>query len=287
MPPRTTPQNPESPSPQRESSPEAQPSLEAQPTTEAQPLDEAQPFAEGSGFDEAVKTFRLPFYARLWSSNLIQFVCFQILFLAMQWLVVSLTPLRTAVGLVGFVQVGAAAAFSPLAGVIVDREAKRNLIAIGRIGLASIAAVIGLLVFVERVEYWHLLALSVVGGLLFFGLEPGDADLCGGCRRSKSNAACDRSERDGFVLWDDGRRGDCRGARRHGGHGGRFLERFRGSRSSGCSGAHDSDSRGYSARGYSDQCVGGCARGLCVCACAAASAPGFARLFDGNLQWCD
>lgn len=169
---RKTTRIPEPPSPQSEPPNGAQLLDEAQPLDEVRPADEAQPLPGGSGFEEAVKTFRLPFYARLWSSNLIQFVCFQILFLAMQWLVVSLTPLRTAVGLVGFVQVGAAAAFSPLAGVIVDRQAKRNLIAIGRVGLASIAAVIGLLVFVERVEYWHLLALSVVGGLLSAVLNP-------------------------------------------------------------------------------------------------------------------
>lgn len=39
---------------------------------------------EAAEHDEsALATFRLPYYARLWSSNLLQFICFQVLFLAM------------------------------------------------------------------------------------------------------------------------------------------------------------------------------------------------------------
>ena len=64
--------------------------------------EESEPQAIG-GVADAVETFRLPHYGRLWTSNLVQFVCFQIQGLAMQWLVTSLTPLRSAVGLVGFV----------------------------------------------------------------------------------------------------------------------------------------------------------------------------------------
>ena len=56
-----------------------------------------------TGFGEALETFRLPYYGRLWSSNLVQFICFHVLLLAMQWLVTSLTELRTAVGLLAFI----------------------------------------------------------------------------------------------------------------------------------------------------------------------------------------
>ena len=59
----------------------------------------AEPDTQANGLSEAVRTFRLPYYGRVWTSNLIQFICFQVLFLAMQWLVTSLTPLRSAVGM--------------------------------------------------------------------------------------------------------------------------------------------------------------------------------------------
>lgn len=126
----------------------------------------------GSGAGDAFETFRLPFYARLWSSNLIQFACFQVLFLAMQWLVTSITPLRSALGLVGFIQGGTIALASPAAGVIVDRQAKRNLIAIGRIGLTAVAMSVGLLAWSGEIAYWHLLVVSVVGGVLSSVLSP-------------------------------------------------------------------------------------------------------------------
>lgn len=119
-----------------------------------------------------IATFRLPYYARLWSSNLLQFICFQVLFLAMQWLVTSLSPLRSAVGLIGFAQGGTIALFSPAAGVVVDRAAKRNLIGLGRLAMALIALAVGLLVLSDQVAYWMLLAVSITGGLVASVLNP-------------------------------------------------------------------------------------------------------------------
>jgi hypothetical protein len=117
------------------------PSLDPEPDASAQPpapdVHPSESEITGSGAGEALRTFRLPYYGRLWTSNLIQFVCFQVLFLAMQWLVTSLTPLRSAVGLVGFIQGGTIALVSPAAGVVVDRKPKRGLIVIGRVGLAG------------------------------------------------------------------------------------------------------------------------------------------------------
>lgn len=119
-----------------------------------------------------VATFRLPYYGRLWSSNLLQFICFQVLFLAMQWLVTSLSPLRSAVGLMGFVQGGTIALVSPMAGVVVDRAPKRNLIVIGRLAMALIALSVGLLVWSGHVAYWMLLSVSILGGLVASVLGP-------------------------------------------------------------------------------------------------------------------
>jgi MFS family permease len=124
------------------------------------------------GFGAAAQTFRLPFYGRLWTSNLIQFICFHVLFLAMQWLVTSLTDLRSAVGFVAFVQGGTIALLSPMAGVVVDRQPKRNLIILGRLGLALVAASIGILVWTEVIAYWQILVVSIVGGLLASVLSP-------------------------------------------------------------------------------------------------------------------
>ena len=55
----------------------------------------------------------------LLGSNFLQFLCFQILSLAMIWLLTDLTDSRTTIGLVGMVQGGSAFLFSPIGGVIV------------------------------------------------------------------------------------------------------------------------------------------------------------------------
>lgn len=117
-------------------------------------------------------TFRLPFYARLWSSNLLQFICFQVLFLAMQWLVTSLSELRSAVGLIGFVQGGTIFLASPMAGVVVDRASKRNLIVAGRVGMGLISLAVAMLVWTDQVAYWMLVSVSLVGGLVASVLGP-------------------------------------------------------------------------------------------------------------------
>jgi MFS family permease len=102
----------------------------------------------------------------------LQFICFQVLFLTMQWLVTSLSPLRSAVGLMGFAQGGTIALFSPMAGVVVDRASKRNLIVAGRIAMGLISLSVALLVWSEHVAYWMLLAVSIVGGLVASVLGP-------------------------------------------------------------------------------------------------------------------
>lgn len=125
-----------------------------------------------NGFQEAVGTFRLPHYASLWTSNLIQFVCFHVLFMAMQWLVTSLSDLRLAVGFLAFIQGGTIALASPLAGVVVDRTPKRDLMIFGRVGVAAVSCAMGALVLFDLVAYWHLLAMAIVGGVLASALGP-------------------------------------------------------------------------------------------------------------------
>lgn len=125
-----------------------------------------------TGWRAAATTFALPHYGVLWTSNLVQFVCFHVLFLAMQWLVTSLSDMRVAVGFLAFVQGGTIALASPLAGVVVDRHPKRSLIALGRLGVAIVAASMGALVWFDLVAYWHLLAMAIVGGVLAALLAP-------------------------------------------------------------------------------------------------------------------
>ena len=126
----------------------------------------------GSPWSHAGDTFRIPHFFTLWSSNLIQFVSAFVYTVLLGWLVTSLTESRTVVGLVGFVQGGVMLLASPLAGVAVDRLSKRRLLVIGRLGLAGVVAAIAVLVAGGRIEIWHILVASVVGGLLTALTQP-------------------------------------------------------------------------------------------------------------------
>ena len=128
--------------------------------------------ASANGFQEAVETFRLPHYGPLWASNLVQFICFHVLFMAMQWLVTTLTDLRGGVTFLSAIQGASIALASPFAGVIVDRYAKRNLIILGRLGLVGVATTTALLVHAEVLSYWGLVAIGIVGGALASVLGP-------------------------------------------------------------------------------------------------------------------
>ncbi|MEM9174747.1 MAG: MFS transporter [Myxococcota bacterium] len=134
--------------------------------------DAPPPAVTRGGWREATLTFRLPHYGSLWASNLVQFVCFHVLFMAMQWLVTTLTDLRGGVTFLAAIQGASIAIASPFAGVVVDRYAKRNLILLGRLGLVGVATTTALLVHAQVLGYWGLVAIGVVGGALASVLGP-------------------------------------------------------------------------------------------------------------------
>jgi MFS family permease len=102
----------------------------------------------------------------------VQFVSLALVGVVFQWLVVSLTESRTVVGLVGFVQGATVVLTSPLAGVAVDRLSKRHLLMARRRGIAALVCAMAVLIAAERIEIWHILVASVVGGLLTALMQP-------------------------------------------------------------------------------------------------------------------
>ncbi len=128
--------------------------------------------AEASRRPRPMETFRLPFYGRYWVTNLLQFFSFNMQLLAKQWLITDLTPSRTLLGLVGFIQGGMGVVSSPIAGVIVDRVSKRDLMRVGRSLLALVVLVVAALVWTDRIEIWHIMVMSVFAGLIMSLMQP-------------------------------------------------------------------------------------------------------------------
>ncbi len=117
-------------------------------------------------------TLREPHFRAVWVSNLVHFSAWSAQFVMLQWLVTSLTDSRTVLGSVSFLMGAVVFATSPFAGVAADRLPRRNLLVLGRLGLAIVVSTLGLLVAADRIEIWHILAGTAVAGLLTSFMQP-------------------------------------------------------------------------------------------------------------------
>jgi len=84
---------------------------------------------------------------------------------AQAWLVLELTDSAFLLGLLGAAQYVPILLFSLISGVIADRLPKRKLIIATQICLMFTALVLGLLVALDAVRYWHVLVLAFVAGM--------------------------------------------------------------------------------------------------------------------------
>jgi MFS family permease len=84
---------------------------------------------------------------------------------AQDWLVLELTHSGTALGIVTGLQMLPSLLFSPMAGVVADRVAKRTVLRLTQLAMAVPAALLGLLAVTGVVEVWHVYALAFVFGI--------------------------------------------------------------------------------------------------------------------------
>lgn len=85
---------------------------------------------------------------------------------AQVWLVYTITRSPFKLGMLGVVQFAPFMIFSLFAGVIVDRLPKRKIIIMTQIVFMLQAFALSFLVFIGRAEYWHILILSAVFGMV-------------------------------------------------------------------------------------------------------------------------
>lgn len=84
----------------------------------------------------------------------------------MGWLVYKLTNSALLLGLIAFASQSPVFFFGPIAGVIADRANRHRVVVIMQTLMMIQAAVLAALVYTGRVEYWHVLALSLVFGVI-------------------------------------------------------------------------------------------------------------------------
>lgn len=108
----------------------------------------------------ALDTLRIPAYRYVVLSALLNNMANEARTMAQAWLILTLTNSDAWVGGVAGLPALLAALTAPLGGVFADRWERRRMLMTVRIALAATALLTALLVGLEQVQVWHLLALA-------------------------------------------------------------------------------------------------------------------------------
>ena len=130
----------------------------------------AAPLGLGETFRAAGDSFRDRAFTRYFISNALLFTGQGLILLGAQWLLTDLTGSRTILGLMGAIHAVIVIVLSPLAGVIADRTARRDLLIAGRIGLAGVGIGMGIIVAAGAAQVWIVL-VAVGFEAVFLGLS--------------------------------------------------------------------------------------------------------------------
>ena len=132
---------------------------------------------------QTFSSLRIRDYRWLWIGYLFSFGAIMMQMVARGWLVVELTDSTFLLSLVWSMWGFSVLIFSPLGGVVADRMDKRNLLILTQAGVGAITAVIAVLIHLDLIEFWHLLAGSFLSGVIFSFMMPARqafiADLVG------------------------------------------------------------------------------------------------------------
>ncbi len=145
-----------------------------------------------AGLSGSLDVLRARGFGVLLASNLLQFLFFQVLSLAMIWLLTDMTSSRAVIGQVGIAQGATVFLVAPLAGVLVDRSAKRRLLIGGRLLVTGVVLAVWAVLAAGQIQIWHLVAASIAAGAILAVMGPAAQtythDLVGGERLPRAIA---------------------------------------------------------------------------------------------------
>lgn len=113
-----------------------------------------------------------PHYRLYWTGNQANTLVMQMQQVANGYLAYTLTDSAAALGVVAFAQSAPMLLISPLGGVLADRLEKRAVLLWMQALQCAISLVIGILVAVDRIEYWHLVVSAAIQGMSFAIMVP-------------------------------------------------------------------------------------------------------------------
>jgi MFS family permease len=112
------------------------------------------------------RSFRVRNYRLYASGQLVSLTGTWMQRVAQDWLVLELTNSGTALGVVTALQFGPSLVLGLWGGMLADRGDKRRLLLATQTALAVVAAVLGVLAVTNVVQYWHVLVLATLLGLI-------------------------------------------------------------------------------------------------------------------------
>lgn len=113
---------------------------------------------------QVMRVFAIPGFARLLASQALFDIGAVARTAAQSWVMYDLTGSNLWVGLVSGMRSIPILVFPIFAGAIADRFDKRKLLAFVRVGLAVVSIVQALLIALDIIEPWHMLALALAAG---------------------------------------------------------------------------------------------------------------------------
>jgi MFS family permease len=113
-----------------------------------------------------------PYYRTYWTGNQANTLVQQMQMVANGYLAYTLTDSAAALGIVAVAQSAPMLVFSPVGGVLADRMEKRNLLIWMQGVQCLVSLAIGVLVAIDRIDYWHLVVSSAIQGFSFAVIGP-------------------------------------------------------------------------------------------------------------------
>ena len=121
----------------------------------------------GAGIGHTFASLSNPSYQAFWISLLASYSAMQMNIVARGYLAFVLTNSATALGVVSIARGLPMLTLSPFAGVIADRVDKRRLLVATQVGLMVVSLITSALVHFHVIQFWHLVVLSIVSGIIF------------------------------------------------------------------------------------------------------------------------
>ncbi len=112
----------------------------------------------------ALGALGIPRYARFWSGLSFSLIGVWVRITAMGYLVYDITDDAFKLGMISFAQAAPVLVTGTIAGTLLDRIDRRKILLVVQAVNISMMALVTILVASDRVQYWHLLVISVIVG---------------------------------------------------------------------------------------------------------------------------